>query len=368
MTSFIFIKTMRTLFSSLLAAVLVMCFAVSCNKNNDLPSGSDESEPCELAVTFGGVFDAEITTRVASSDAAKDNTIESVQIFVFNINTGRLDASLHKKGINLQENWTGTETVKCTTGPRTVYALVNCPADYVEGPLAISSITELEALTTSLGDNSPSSMVMVGKVENQTLTTAANSVTLDVNRCCAKVVLESIRNDMYAPVYRDKVVITGAYLMNVPGKCSLFGTTASRTNLPDSDWYAKNAKETSSTVLGLVAETFPSGGVSLSYSSSPTTFGNALYSYSNDLTSAAGDTWKKSSTYLIVEATIAGENYVYPVQLPALQANYCYKVALTLHRVGGDPDEPFKEVQFADATPTIKVVKWQETDQINKEI
>ncbi len=342
------------------AALAALSACVSCNKS--IRPG-DAGEPCVLNVTLGGEFG-----RLASTKApGDDERINSVQILVFNTLTGKLDGAVYKDGLHGYGQWTSQERINCTTGPRQVFAIVNAAHNYVDGESAVSRLSEMSALATVLSDNSASNLVMSGSSPVQTFTAPVQNITVDVSRICASVVLKEVSNQMYSPVYKDRVRLAGAYLMNVPGENLLVGESVSAATVQEGKWYARNTKESSSDVASLLCAEYSGSSALLPYGEA-TALGTVFYTMPNDLAVEAAEPWRQSSTYLVVEAEIDGNPCVYPVRLNALESNRRYEVSLVLHRVGGDPDEPFKEIEFADVTPTIVVTDWVEGTPINQEI
>ena len=63
-------------------------------------------------------------------------------------------------------------------------------------------------------------------------------------------------------------------------------------------------------------------------------------------------------TTLVVEATVAGQECIYPIRLGELKSNFKYEVSLTLKHIGGDPSNPWKKVEFTDLGASIKVIDW----------
>ena len=119
-----------------------------------------------------------------------------MQIFVFKSENGKLDGSLYVDGLNASKDWTGNTKIQCTYGNREVFALVNAPANYVEGTYAITSKAALLNLTTSLKDNAPDAFVMAGNDPVTEFRQPQESVTVSVKRICAAVVLNEVKNDI----------------------------------------------------------------------------------------------------------------------------------------------------------------------------
>ena len=108
----------------------------------------EAGKPCQLTVNLSGIEAP--GTKVVGAQLANEEKIKSVQIFVFKSENGKLDGSLYVDGLNASKDWTGNTKIQCTYGNREVFALVNAPANYVEGTYAITSKAALLNLTTSL--------------------------------------------------------------------------------------------------------------------------------------------------------------------------------------------------------------------------
>ena len=361
------ITKQKTTMKDLVKVFAVLLAALSCPScDKGFVSAVEEGKPCVLDVCVGGALEASVGTRAGSGNA--DEKISSVQIMVFNTGTGQLDGALYKGNLEAYGQWNGTDRIYCTTGPRQVYAIVNSPVNYVEGDSKVSDIGDLKSVMVSLADNGTSRLVMAGASEIRTLTSPEESITVNVDRLCAAVVLKEVTNRMYAPVYRDRVRITGAYLMNVPGVCPLVDDASfTAASLESGKWYARNAEDRSSPVSGLLSASYSGTSAPLEYDRT-TQFGTVFYAFPNEIETAASDVWRPSSSYLVVKASIDGKDCVYPVRLGALEGNKRYEVSLVLHRVGGNPDSPYDEIEFSDVIPTLVVTDWADGDPIMQEI
>ena len=199
------------------AGILLASLSVlsSCQKNMLGLSEEVDAKVCQLSVCLGP------QTKVVDQTESAEKTINDVQVFVFNKATGKLDASLRKDGLSGSGTVALTDPLSCTRGQREVWAVVNAPVNYVDGADAdrVTSLNQLKAITTSLTDNYPSNLIMVGYADKE-LTQASEAITVDVKRICAAVVLKSVKNEMAVPAYSvdGAVKITGAYLLNVPSE------------------------------------------------------------------------------------------------------------------------------------------------------
>lgn len=337
------------------AVLAASIFMLSCSK---VGQGSDiSSQETSLSVTLNGL--GEPATKVAGSQATNEKTVKNVQVFIFNTATGKIDNSFYQSGMDVSSGSFSLPAIQCTVGPRTVWVVVNGPRNYTEDE-NINSLDKLKSITVSLSDNSVDALMMVGSA-SKTLAAGNDAVGVDVSRLVSAVVLESVSNEMLSEAYKDKVYITGAYLMNVPGVQKLDGSIASEgSESPASSWFSWYAKASGQQPVALLSESI--SPVKINYGS-PYTEPHTFYSFSNNYSAVEGVDSKnaKTSTYLVVECSIDGQACIYPVLLPALVANIKYKVSLTIKHIGSDPDEPWKKIKFSDTVPTITVLPWTES-------
>lgn len=325
---------------------------ISCTKTLSPEQGLESRGEATLSVTIGDAS----TTKVAGDQSSNDIVINNAQVFVFNKSTGQIDNAVYKTYSGTSGSCTLPEMC-CSFGNKEVWAIVNAPRDYVaEG--AIKTLADLKKTTVSLGDNAETSLVMVGN-SNQEIKNPSETMTLQVNRLVAAVVLKSVKNELVVPAYRNKLVITGAYLMNVPAVQKLDGTIQANddSSSPTSSWNAFYKKALSSEPVSLLADAI--SDTPIAYNNSYTDI-HTFYSFANNYNSVLATAGKtdKSSTYLVVECKVDDVPCIYPVVLPALKANTKYSVDLVVQHVGGDPAKPWEKVQFSTFTSKVEIVGW----------
>lgn len=321
-----------------LAAFAAMAL-VSCNeKNADLPQVPVENETVVLEVNVPAVM-----TRVKGSATGEDN-VADLQVFVFN-DSGVLEAYGHaaSKSLNLT----------CVPGAKRVVALVNAPS--LSGT---ATLDDLQEAKSSLADNAAGRLVMASKVISETLAADKdNSMTIEVERLAAKVVLASVKNAMALEADQKKdFTIKAVYLTNVAGdRLYLSDSTPSK-------WYDMMMYESENTLAFLHDEP----ATKLAYNATYST-GHYFYGYPNPATTDANaGSWTPRKTRLVVEATLGGEVCYYPVTLDNMQRNTEYIINLTVTRLGSpDPDTP---VTTGVASFTVKVKDWVDGGTINETI
>lgn len=173
---------------------------------------------------------------------------------------------------------------------------------------------------------------------------------------------------MIVPAYQTAgaVKITGVYLLNVPNKQNFtipdsdqtaVGNISSTTLLSKNDWISPTGKTSVQKELLLTSDVYAAADQALEYKAEFSKH-SVLYSYPNDATALPADTWAPSVTTMVVEAIVGGQPCIYPVQLGRLHSNYKYEVSLVIKHVGGDPDNPWKKIEFTDLDAIVKVVDW----------
>lgn len=350
------------LFSASVAAVL----AVGCNKLPvSAPSNDyDESEICELKLCLNDG----VSTKVTAASEANEAKIQNVQVFVFRAGaddkSSVLDACLAEGfGTELNKDKThGLASLKCTVGKRHIFAIVNADVDYTADG-SIGTVADLLAKTMTLSAMRADKLLMIGSNRGVTLESGSQSQKVTVTRACASVILESVKNEMQAAVYRKtgSFKIKNIYLTNVPAQIN-FGQTVKASSLTDANaWYARMSAETDSAKKSLIYDA--QTATVLDYDNKNATV-HTFYSFPNDCEASTADTWSQRATKLVVEAEYndgtAWHTCYYPITLyksgAGLEANKQYKVNLTINRPGSDnPDKP---VEFSTLSGTITVADW----------
>ena len=315
-------------FAAFAAAALTAC-------NEHVIELSDESVgKVELGVTLPAAM-----TKV--SGASSENDVNDLQIFVFD-DSGSLEAYGHTASTSL--------TLNCFPGSKTVVALVNAPA-----LSNVTSYSELTATSSALSDNAVSSLVMEGEVPVDLK--ASTSVTVPVERIVAKVTLTKIVNALELDYHRKMTfAVTSVYLINVAGDKLYL------TDSEPKDWFNKMKY-----VSGSLSFLWQSLGDEVISNDATYSTPHYFYCYPNHTETGHNDgVWEPRFTRLVVQATLGGETYYYPVTLPRVDQNTAYDISLTVTRPGSDsPDKP---VDTQAAEFKIQVVDWADGGDINEVI
>jgi len=294
-----------------LAAVLVL---PACNKT--LSPETLPAEPIRLVVDVAG--DDPGATKSTANPSTGESKVNDLQIFVFN--GDHLDGYGHSTNAL-------TATVSCTAGSRDIYAVVN------GGDLAaVSSKTALLAQVASLSANL-ANFAMIG---NKTETLKKDgTVAIEVHRLAARVVLKGVKNALGNSTQAAAFKLKAVYLTNVAGDINL-GEDAGYTV---SHWYNQRGYQSGN---NLGQATYDSVNKTVAANATYST-AHYLYAMPNAQAAAVGGPWTPRASKLVLRCEIAGQDYDYPITLPALQSNHSYEIDLvTITRPGNldDGNEP----------------------------
>jgi len=260
-------------------------------------------------------------------------------------------------------------SVKCTTGDREIWAVVNDSADRTKGADAVATKDDFLRLRHELKDARKDKLLMIGSSGVQTLHEGKAEISVQVHRLAASIVLESVTNDFSAPAYQKSGTfrVEDCYLINVPAEID-FGEKTVPASLSESLWYARMGAETASPKGDLIYDKVTPKVVD--YKSSDQTV-HTFYAYPNDCALNKDASWCPRATMLVLEASINNGHewmkYYYPIAIEGgLEPNKQYKVRLTIHRPGSlDPNSP---VKIIDASPVITVQTWENGADFEQEI
>lgn len=356
-------KNFVSIFFLLQLAVISGCNKIEVNSSKQ----NTAEDTCNLEVSLGGVdFRA---TKVAGQTYDKEAMIQNIQLFVFRTGAddgGVLDAAF-SAGFDAALNYNAASSGKyscpslqCTVGTREVWAVVNAPSDYTKDG-TIGNRSDLLAKTITLKDNEANKLFMIGSKSDE-FNSGTQVVDVTVKRVCASVVLQSVKNDMEAAIYRKSGTfkIKSVYLINVPAMMNYAQTTTS-SSLSELDWYAKLGKETDTAKAALICDN--SSEETVDYGKTHSTV-HTFYMFANSCETSTSTSWSPRATCLVVEAAYndgsSWHDCYYPIPLYKtgvnIEPNKSYTVSLTIRRPGStNPNEP---VEFDDVTGTITVSQW----------
>lgn len=340
------------LFGAVTAALTVF----SCTKEKlERPSVKTDEERSELTVTLN-MPEASATKAISAYTDARDYeaAVNSVQVFVFD-ESGALNGygTASEKSLSLS----------VTAGKKTVYAVVNGP-----DLSSVKTKDQLQTHTVGLAANSISAskgFIMVGN-SACTVSGSTTSCPVTVSRLVSRVVLKSVNNSL--PSSYGAFTINRVWLSNVVGNQNLEGNATAVT------WYNKEGRAdedprvrehiigTSTYKASVEPLTYASVGQAVQNGSTYTPqTPHLFYSYPNSSTTAPDgfvNPFAPQRSVLVVDATVDGQTYYYPVILDnaVLDRNTTYTVALTITGLGSD--DPNKPVTKGSLTVSLSVSGW----------
>jgi hypothetical protein len=318
------------------AALAALCLA-SCNERLGDPKVS-EGSPVEVTVTVMGAPG----TKATGTTYADESKVNSLQVFVFNVNDREAYRSV---------SGAMSALVPATSGERTVWAVVNAPdlSDKM-------TLLELKEALSALKDNARDNFVMTGS--NTLELVDGGNVPVTVKRIVARVSVAKISTDLKDYRENYSVAIEGIYMINVAGD------TKYEVGGDASVWINK---------LGHSDADFDSllydrvEGVTVS-NGHPYEAEHAFYPYPNihplEGESIFDAEWSPRGSILVIEATMYEEDGVtahhgyYPVVLPAIGRNKTYSIEeVCITRLPGDV--PYKPIETGETQVTITVEDWE---------
>lgn len=342
---------MKTRIKYILTISLTLVFLInglnSCNKDENKQK-SLEGVPTTVTVSINdGVSKTEPsnveTKTIGSIKPENENKINSIQVFIFR-KDGILEAT------SRCENSTSVN-VKCTSGIKDIYAIVNTPS--------INNITTLEQLKSydaNLKDNANSNLMMIGNLLNYNLLAkGVNNVSIDVKRIVARISIKNIKAE-FSEVYKDaSLKIEEIYVINAVGKTNLSVKNEETRNKIASDWINKG--KYNKEVPELTYDKLANNTIRNSESYNKTHY---FYVFANNTKKDSfDDKWCDRFTRLVVKAKVNNILSYYTVNIKNIERNKLYTITdLIITRPG--KDQPDIEETETNCNFKIKVAPWED--------
>lgn len=302
-------------FAAVAAAALV-----SCNeKNVDLPHVEENDGLVTFSVSVPG-----LETKSTGGSADAEKKINSLQVFVFNKHgVYETSAAAANKG---------QVEITCTAGQKKLVALVNA-----EEEKDVADYESLAGRSVYLADSDVDDLVMLG--DTIVAVAAGKPIDVQVSYLSSKVVLESVELQLENPLHESlDFAVTSVFLTNVVGD---------RKYIDDSTpsvWYHEGADL--SNTLPFIYDTV-SGGTLDPADPDGYVENHYFYCYPNAKTNA-------TKTRLVIETSIEGETYYYPIILEELLPNNQYSYSVVLTRLGIDSPDGSLDKGVCGVTVSIK--------------
>lgn len=326
----------KNLFLTAVTTAAAFLFA-SCDKSINQTEVDPASEHAELTVKIAGIADYNQATK-ASLNEENERKVNYVQIFVFR-NDGTLEVQSGRES-------SSTVRLKCTTGEKKIYALVNAPSEIND----ILSSSELEALKTSLDDNGLDSFIMIGNITEDI--TSSQNITVQVKRIVARVGIRKISTNFASEAYNNlDFKITRIFMTNVAGD------TDYQVSAEPAVWFNKLNYTPGDKEDFLYHDIYD---VSVS-KTNPYTSADYFYVYPNATETDTHDHGPFCPRYtrLVIETLLGGTTYYYPISIKGIERNKTYDVTnLVITRPGvAHPEDPISSEDF---NFTIVIKDWEE--------
>ena len=340
---------MKTKLITLAAAFACAAALSSCDRQDNVSTSEIEqdTETVTLSVSVGNP-----STKSTASWA--DEAISTLGVYIFDADGSYAASGYDDTGESKVE-------IECQTGSgKTIFALVNYPLDSLGSDTSSLTISKMMALTSDLSENSTSAFVMSGMEEDVEITTSS-AITIDVYRVAAKVSIDEIVNAITDEAYVNTTfILRGIYLINAPVDgyplCDL-----EVTSYTPSSWMNQGGY-----VYDSIYDTYlydEVGATIASKASYETT--HEFYCYPNFTEDDSQDEeWCARKTRLVVEVSLGGDIYYYPISLEEVIRNKHYHfTSLTITLRGStDPDYPIETENFSYS---VEIEDWDGVEMGN---
>ena len=311
---------------------------------------SCEKKDADMSASSGEKVSLEITlqpeeTKVSGEGGNEEKAVSGYQVMIYDKSSGRLEAYETPDASSSRVN------MQCTTGQKEVVVLANAPD--------VSGISSYEALLKTkslLSDNSVGSLVMEGYASPE-LTASGGSVSIKLKRIVSKVVLDAVTVDFDVDAYDDMdFILKKIYLTNVAADRNYLSESAGPTL-----WYNKVFQTSEPKVDGMLCDDM--GNLNIKGTKRYTNK-HHFYCYPNPY---EDDTFSVNwSPRLVLETTLGGVLYYYPISLPKLEQNTRYYVSLHITRPGAS--SPEQDMDRYAVSFNIEVEEWRGQEKVSETI
>ena len=356
--------SVRPIIGAAILSLFVPAVLSSCNRDDSpvIEQAPDKMGSIALTVECdmpGGPETRAVTpyTTVESYESA----VVKAEIFVFDATSGVLNAYQNLTSLSLTDGHLPVQNLPCTQGSKHVYAILN--GGSITGLSAVRTEAALQAMTSDLSQNersTSSGFLMMGR-KDINVSGDNQSCAITAKRLAFRVVLQKITNSSALGTLSVKSV----FLINSARQLALSMPDDATMPITDAAGYNVAGKKTGSSsfiVSGATSDVpnmlYQDYTANVSSGTSVTTR-KMVYGYPHTATGT-------SNVRLVVLATLAGNDYYYPMNIPAPLANDTYTVELTIKNIGSnDPNTP---VETGSASVTITVDGWTSRDSIDATI
>ncbi len=328
-----------------MCAVMLMC---SCSKESVV----EVVEPFQESVVYINLQNDLLSKATGAGHGVQmdDNTINTLEIFIFRINEGKEDNGVldgYRKFTSQQLGDLTSLEVQTTTGKKLIYAVANAHRANWQG---INTRTLFEQQTALLANDNLKDFIMVGSKEAEL--GLASTVAFSIQRIVSRVQVTSIKTAFAGGPY-EGMSLKGvkAYLTNVQGEKYIFNGSGNNLTILNHKKYV----EGDAANLAMAGMLYDNPAVDINDSGYTTP--HSFYCFPNNI---AKEEDGNKFTRIVIEGQLNGVTYYYPVSIPELERNNCYTLDITIKRPGSlDPDS---DVEKGTLLATLSVLDWDIAD------
>ncbi len=334
-------KIMKKVFIAMGAIAAMAC---SCTKEEILSEGIPEQEGQVRIVLVNEI--ATKATGGGHTAQVDDNYINTLDIFLFKINEGGLDdgkIDTYKRFEGSDLNKVSNIILKATTGKKMIYVIANSKRRDWSNCMTRD---DFEQQMAYLSMENVKDFLMTAEAE--TTVELESTVSMELTRMVSRIKLNSVRVSFVGTPYEGiPLQNVKAYLTNVQARKRLGDGAGTNLKVFNSKKYvASDVAEC--TMQGMLYDELEES-ICETVHNTPHYF----YCYENDINE---ETDTEQFTRLVIEGTLNGITYYYPVSLKELKRNSCYSVDVKISRPGSlDPE---KEVGFGTLDMKLSIQGW----------
>lgn len=345
---------------------LAACVALAaCNKQENAPESlqfpAEEQGMGSISLSIDGDF-AQTKAIPGSKDGSfntetdAEKAVKTIQALVFD----------EAKRVVAYKSFTSATgmSIDCTAGSRTVWMVLNFPTDLS----AVKTEDQLKATAASLDSHTAANgFVMTGSASCTIQKGQTASCEVSVNRLVSRITVSHIYNEL--PSGLGSITINDIFLSNVVANQNLAGTAAITT------WYNLYGRSTGSTSKNDIINgtdhlascpdlTFvkPASAVTIAHGAKHGSGGQYKFYTMPNATKTALGAWSATPSAqpatIVIDATIDGSHYYYPVPLTTYVPERNKSIDVDIVITGPGSSDPNASVEKGALSVTVKVVPW----------
>ena len=337
-------KTKQIMKKVFIAMGAIAAMACSCTKE-EIKSEEIPMQEGQINISFVN----DVATRASGEghgEQADDNNINSLEIFIFRIHEGEVDDGLvdgYKKLTGDELKNLSNVVIKTTSGKKMIYAIANShKTDWSDG----ITRENVESQMAYLYKEDVRNFVMFASQE--VTIHSETTISMVLTRMVSRVKLNSVTVSFAgSPFENSPLQNVKAYLTNVQAQKRLLDGSGTDLKLVNQKKYVPEDMA-GITMQGMLYDELAENINETTYSTP-----HYFYCYENNRNLETDD---NRFTRLVIEGTLNGITYYYPIPIKNLRRNSCYTVDVKIYRPGSlDPD---KEVEYGTLDLRINVQGW----------